>query len=108
MGSKRRRGAGADDFARLRADAAETMRAAAVQRVGIARSEHAALAVDAHLEAAADNHAALLALMGEQDAAGVGAGLVAFLEDLQRRPVERRADLAVGDVALADLGQLVG
>src|SRR5205085_4595095 len=83
-GSERRRGAGADHLARLVADAAEAVRAAAFEIVGIAGAEDAPLAVDGHFQPARDDDAAFLAVMHQRHAAGVAAGSVMFVQDLQR------------------------
>src|SRR5262249_6613577 len=72
--SECRRRAGADHFARLVADAAETMRAAALEIIGVAGGEDAALAVDGYFQPARDDDAAFLAVMHERHAAGVAAG----------------------------------
>ena len=55
-----------------------------------------------------DHDAAFLAVMGQRHPAGVAAGLVALLEDLQAPAEQIVADLAEGDRLLADLGQFVG
>ena len=106
--SKRRRRAGADHLARLGADAAKSMRTAAFEIIGIAGIEDAALVVDGHLEPAGDHDAAFLALVNQRHPAGVAAGFVSLLENLQRAAEQIVADLAIGDRLLADLGQFVG
>ena len=73
------------------------MRAAAFEIIGVAGAEDAALVVDGDFEAARDHDAAFLAVMGQRHPAGIGAGLVALLQDLQRPPEQTVADLAVGN-----------
>src|SRR5512133_2831613 len=106
--SERRRRAGRDYFARLAADAAEAVRAAAFEIIGVAGIENAALVVDGHLEPARDHDAAFLAVMGQRHPAGVAAGLVALLENLQAAAEQIVAHLAERDRLLTDLGQFVG
>src|SRR5262245_31474414 len=105
--SERRRRAGADHLARLVADAAEAVRAAAFEIIGVAGPEDAALAVDCHFQPAGDDDAAFLAVMHQRHAAGVAAGAVTLMQDLQRAAEQAVADLQIGDRLLADFGQLI-
>ena len=82
------------------------MRPAAVEIVGVARPEEAPLAVDGDLELAAHHHRALLRFMAQHGLAGVGAGLVALVQDLHRPAGKIPADLAVGDSAAGELDQV--
>src|SRR5260370_24743460 len=106
--SKRRRRAGADHFAGLCADAAETVWPAAFEIIGIAGMEDMALVVDRHLQPAGDHDAAFLAFVNQRHPAGVAAGLVALLQDLQGATEQIVPDLAIRNRLLADLGQFVG
>src|SRR5262245_57721261 len=105
--SKRRRRAGADHLARLVADAAESVRTAALEIIGIAGAEDAAFAINRHLQPARDHDAAFLAVMHQRHAAGVAAGPVVLVQNLQRAAEQAVADLQIGDRLLADLGQFV-
>src|SRR5262245_52043040 len=105
--SERRRRAGADHLARLVADAAEAVRAAAFEVIGVAGSKDAALAVNSHFQPAGDDDAAFLAVMHQRHAAGVAAGAVTLMQDLQRAAEQAVADLQIRDRLLADLGQFV-
>src|SRR5688572_27884536 len=95
--SERRRRAGRDYFARLRADATKTVRSPAFEIISVAGIEDTALVVDRDLEPAADHDAAFLAVMGQRHPAGIAARLVAFLENLQAPAEKIVADLAEGD-----------
>src|SRR5829696_7689470 len=106
--SERRRRAGRDYFASLRADATKPMRSPAFEIIGIAGIEDTAFVVDGDLQPARDHDAAFLAVMGQRHPAGVAARLVALLENLQAAAEQIVADLAEGDRFLADLGQFVG
>jgi|SRR5579859_1858842 len=93
--SKARRRARTHQMARLVAHAAEAVGVAAVEVVGVAGAEDAALVAHGHLHAAGDDDAAFLAVVRQRDAAGVGAGGVALLQDLQGAAGQRAAHLPV-------------
>src|SRR6478735_1230877 len=95
--SKRRRRAGTYHFAGFAADAAKAVRAAAFEIIGIAGIEDTAFVVDGHLQPARNHDAAFLAVMRERHPAGVAAGFVALLENLQASAEQIVADLAEGD-----------
>lgn len=100
------RRAGADDLAGNRPDTAETMWSAALEIIGIAGSEDPALFIHRHLKTAGQHDTALLSFVNKRDLARIGARLIAFLQDLQTTAKQIIADLAIGDLALADLDKL--
>ena len=78
----------------------------ALEVVGIAGAEQVALAVDGQLETTADHDAALFTAVVEGHLAGIGARLVALVEDLDAAAREVAPDLAVTDIlAVDDLGK---
>src|SRR5579871_1498820 len=81
--SERRRGAGADQLARVVFRIAKPVRKLTVEQIRLSRPEDASLLGDRHFQAARHDHAALLALMHQGHAAGVGVRLIVLLEDLQ-------------------------
>ena len=97
--SEGRRRRGADDLGFVLTDIAEAMGQAAVEIIGVAGAEHAALGADGDLDLAAQDDAALLGFVAQQGGAGVGAGGVALMQDLQGAVGEVAADLAEGEAA---------
>jgi len=83
------------------------MRAAAFEVVGIARAENAAFVIHCHLQAAGEHDAAFLSFMHQWHLAGIGARLVALLQNLQAAAEEVFADLPIGNGALADFDQFL-
>ncbi len=89
-----------------RPDTAETMWSAAFEIIGVAGSEDPALFIHRHLEPTGQHDTALLSFVNKRNLARIGARLVALLQDLQTAAKQIIADLAIGDLAFADLDKL--
>ena len=103
------RAVGADEDAGGRAGVAEAVGDVGAEVVGVTGLEGLLLGADGYGEGAGDDDAAFLALVAEHFLAGVGAGLVGFLQHLQGALLEAAADHAHGNgLAESDFGELAG
>lgn len=81
------------------------MRNPAVEQIGVPGAKNPPLLPHRHLHPPADDNTPLFAFMAQQDLATVGAGGVAFMQDLQGPTGHVGADLPVADLAAPDLDQ---
>jgi hypothetical protein len=83
------------------------MRPPAFKVVGITGSKNPPLALDCDLQASAQDNATFFALMHQRNLAGIGAGLIALLQDLKGTTEQVIPDLSIRDLPLPDLDQLI-
>ena len=84
------------------------MRPAALKIISVSWAENASLIVDGNFKASAQNDASLFPFVNKWNLTRVCARLIALRQNLQTASKEIFSNLAIGDLALSNLYQLLG